>query len=121
WLAIILVALAIMYVIVVATLSIKTIVELFKTQPGLEDVKVAWGKEALILDIKDAEGHWERPPTPPETLEEMSEGELRTYLDKIAEEEVPPEVAWLPLAVVGGVVVLGVGVAAVALARRPAK
>ncbi|GAI69860.1 unnamed protein product, partial [marine sediment metagenome] len=92
WLAIILVALAIIAVIVVATLAIKTIVELFTTQPGLEDVKPAWGKEALVLDIQDAEEYWERPLTPVETLEEMSEEELRTYLDKIAEEEVPPEV-----------------------------
>jgi len=118
WLAIILVALAIIGVIVAATLAIKTIVGLFKTQPGLEDVKPAWGKEALILDIQDAEGYWERPLTPVVTLEEMSEEELRTYLDKIAEEEVPPEVAWLPLAVVGGLAVLGVGAAFALVAGR---
>ncbi|GAI60099.1 unnamed protein product, partial [marine sediment metagenome] len=88
WLAIILVCLAIIAVIVVTTLAIKTIVGLFKSKPGLEDVKPAWGKEALILDIQDAEGHWERSPTPIETLEGMSEEELRDCLDQIAEEEV---------------------------------
>jgi len=119
WLAIILVALAIIAVIVVATLAIKTIVELFKTRPGLEDVKLAWGKEALVLDIQDAEEYWERPPTPIETLEGMSEEELRDSLDKIAEEEiVAPEVSWLPLAIIGGLVVLGGGTA-VALVARP--
>ena len=121
WLAIILVALAICYVIVVLTLSIKTIVELFKTQPGLEDVKPAWGKEALVLDIQDAEEYWERTPTPVETLEGMSEAELRDILDQIAEEEVPPEVAWLPLVIVGGLGILGVGAVAALAMGRPAK
>lgn len=117
WLAIILVCLAITAVIVVATLSIKTIVELFKTRPGLEDVKPAWGKETLILTIQDAEEYWERPLTPVETLEGMSEAELRDYLDQIAEEEVPTEVSWLPLAIIGGLGILGVG-AIFALAGR---
>ena len=87
--------------------------------PGLEDVKPAWGKEALILDIQDAEEYWERTPTPVETLEGMSEGELRDSLDQIAEEEVPPE-AEFPwgLLVIGGVAVLGVGAAAIALTAR---
>jgi len=117
WLAIILVCLAITAVIVVVTLAIKTIVGLFMTYPGLEDVKPAWGKETLILTIQDAEEYWERPLTPVETLEGMSEAELRDYLDQIAEEEVPAEVAWLPLVIVGGLGILGV-VAAIALATR---
>ena len=115
WLAIILVCLAITAVIVVATLAIKTVVGLFKTYPGLHDVKPGWGKETLMLAIVDAEEFWERPLTPIATLEGMSEADLRDYLDQMAEEEVPAEVAWLPLAVVGGLGVLGVG-AAVALA-----
>ncbi len=91
---------------------------LFGRGSPAEDVKPAWGKEALVLDIQDAEEYWERPVTPTETLEGMSEPELRDYLDQIAEEEVvPPEVSWLPLAIVGGLGVLGVG-AAVALAAR---
>jgi hypothetical protein len=118
WLAIILVCLAIIAVIVVATLAIKTIVELFKTYPGLKDVKPGWGKETLMLTIHDSEEHWERPLTPTETLEDMSEEELRIYLDKMAEEEVAPEVAWWPLVVVGGLGVLGVGAAIALTARR---
>ena len=118
WLAIILVCLAITAVIVVATLAFKTVMGTFKKKPGLEDVKPAWGKEALILDIQDAEEYWERTPTPVETLEGMSEEELRDHLDQIAEEEVPPEVSWLPLAIIGGLGILGVGAAA-ALAARP--
>ncbi|GAH64489.1 unnamed protein product, partial [marine sediment metagenome] len=95
WLAIILVCLAIIAVIVVATLAFDHWMEKFKKKPGLEEVKVAWGKEALILDIQDAEEYWERTPTPVETLEGMSEEELRDHLDKIAEEEIPPkELVW---------------------------
>ncbi len=119
WLAIILVCLAIVAVIVAVTLAIKTIMAEFKHYPELKQVKPAWGKEALILDIQDAEEHWERTPTPVETLEGMSEEELRDRLDQIAEEEVPPEaVPWAVLALVGGLGILGVG-AAVALAARP--
>jgi len=103
WLAIILVCLAIIAVIIVATLAFKTIMEAFKKKPGLEDVKPVWGKEALILDIQDAEEYWERSPTPIETLEGMSEEELRDCLDQIAEEEIPEEVSWVPLAVERGV------------------
>jgi len=117
WLAIILVCLAIIAVIVVLTLAFKAIMAEFKKKPGLEDVKQAWGKEALILDIQDAEEYFERTPTPVETLEGMSEEELRDLLDQIAEEEVPTEVSWVPLVLVGGLAVLGVG-AAVALAAR---
>ncbi|GAI84204.1 unnamed protein product, partial [marine sediment metagenome] len=62
--------------------------------------------------------YWERPLTPTETLEGMSEAELRDYLDKIAEEEVAPEVSWWPLAVIGGLGVLGVGAAIALTARR---
>lgn len=108
WVAILIIALAIIAVIVVATLAFKTIMAEFKHKPGLEDVKPAWGKEALILDIQDAEEYWERPLTPVETLEGMSEAELRGHLDQIAEEEVPP-ISWLPLAIIGGLGVLGIG------------
>ncbi|GAJ13962.1 unnamed protein product, partial [marine sediment metagenome] len=66
-----------------------------------------------------SEEYWERPLTPAETLEGMSEDELRDYLDKIAQEEVPLGLpSWLPWAIIGGVVVVGGGVAAIALTRR---
>ena len=122
WLAIVLVCLAIVAVIVAVTLAVKTIMAAFKKKPGLEDVKPAWGKEALILDIQDAEEYWERTPTPVETLEGMSEEELRDQLDQIAEEEVPTEVSWVPLAILGGLGILGVGgVAAYAMSKRKPK
>ncbi|MBA7711349.1 hypothetical protein ES703_120308 [subsurface metagenome] len=94
----------------------------FDRKPGLEDVKPAWGKDALIATIQDAEEYWERPLTPAETLKEMSEEELRDHLDKIAEEEVPPEEIspWGIVALVGGVGILGVG-AAVAFAMAKPK
>jgi len=119
WLAIILVALAIIAVIVVVTLAIKTIVGLFKTYPGLHEVKPGWGKETLMLTIHDSEEYWERPLTPTETLDGMSEDELRDYLDQIAEEEVAPEVSWWPWAIIGGVVVLGGGAAIALTVAKP--
>lgn len=122
WLAIILVCLAIIAVIVVATLAFEHWMEAFKKKPGLEDVKPAWEKEALILDIQDAEEYWERTPTPVGTLEEMSEEELRGLLDKIAEEEVPlpvPIPPWAVLALIGGLGVVGVGAAVALSAAKP--
>jgi len=117
WLAILLICLAIIAVIVVATLAFTTVMDSLRHKPGLEDVKPGWGKDTLIKTIQDSEEHWERPLTPIETLEGMSEAELREYLDAIAEEEVP-SISWWPLAIVGGVVVLGVGSAFVLGARR---
>jgi len=110
---VLIIALAIIAVIVVATLMWERFQRTFQRKVGLEDMKPAWGKEALILDVRDAEEHWERTLTPMETLEGMSEQELRDKLDQIAEEEVPtePEIPWA-LVAVGGVCVL----AAVALA-----
>lgn len=118
--SVLIIALAIIAVIVIATLMWERFMDTFKPYPGLKDVKPGWHKEALILDIHDSEEKWERTITPIETLEGMSEEELRVLLDKIAEEEVPtkPEIPWELLAIVGGLGVLGVG-AAVALAARP--
>ncbi|GAI99965.1 unnamed protein product, partial [marine sediment metagenome] len=112
----ILTALAIIAVIVVAyNFIIKPLTA--KRKPGLEDVKVGWNKETLISTIRGSEEYWERTLTPTETLEGMSEQELRDHLDQIAEEEVPEaEFPWA-LVAVGAVGVLGVG-AALALAPR---
>ena len=120
---IILAALAIAFFILVVTWAFKQFIGVFERKVGLEDMKPTWGKEALILDIQDTEGWLKeegrlaQPVTPAETLEGMSEEELREHLDKLGEKVVPPEVSWLPLVIVGGVGVLGVG-AAVALATR---
>jgi len=108
----ILIALAIIFVIVVATMVIDPILALFKRNPALEDVKPAWKKETLISTIQDAEEYWERPPTPVETLDEMPEEELREYLDKIAEEEVAPPAEGLGIAI-AAIAILGVGALAV--------
>lgn len=113
---IILLALSIALLVYVVTWALKRFVGVFKTKPGLDDVKPAWGKEALVLDIQDAEEYWERDPTPVETLEGMSEEELRHLLNEIAEEEVPSGVEWAAVAV-AGVVAAGVVVAGLAFAR----
>jgi len=116
WAVAILAALAIILIIVI-TWAITTIMAQFKRYPALKDVKPGWKKETLILTIQDSEEFWERPPTPIETLNEMSEEELRGYLDKIAEEEVPTGVNWLPW-VIGGVAVLAVGGIAIAAMKK---
>ncbi|MBA7633189.1 hypothetical protein ES703_40751 [subsurface metagenome] len=115
---IILLALAVAFGIWIVSWAVKQFVGIFQHKPGLEDVKVAWGKEALILDIHDAEEYWERTLTPIETLEGKSEDELRDILDQIAEEEVPEaEFPWA-LVAVGGLGVLGVGAVALATRRK---
>ncbi len=117
WAIAILAALAIVLIIVI-TWAAKEIAGLFKRKPGLDQVKVGWTKETLILCIQDSEEYWDRTPTPVETLQGMSEEELRHYLNQIAEEEVPPtEGLGLGLAVAAvGVVGLG-ALAAMAMAR----
>ncbi len=127
WLAIVLVCLALIALIVAVTLAVKTIKAEFKRKPGLDDMKPLWGKEALILDIQDAEWHLEkeerleRPITPAETLEGMSEEELRHLLNEIGKKVVPPIDSW-PLLVLAGLGVLGVGgVAAYAMSKRKPK
>lgn len=118
WAVAILAALAIALIIVI-TWAIKAVVSLFKRKPGLDEVKVGWGKDTLIKTIQDSEEYWERTPTPVETLEEMSEEDLRHYLNKIAEEEVPPAEPGLGLAIAAvGVLGLGaLGMMAMAMGR----
>lgn len=99
---------------------IKTIASVWYHQtPGLKDVKPTWSREALIKTINDTEDYLERPLTPTESLEEMSDGELRDYLDQLGEEVAPPApaVSWVPIAILAGLAVLGAGGAAVAYAR----
>jgi len=109
WATILIAAIGITAVLVTATLLINTIKSLFQHNPALEDVKPGWGRETLILTIQDSEEYWKRTPTPPATLDAMSEEELREYLDAMAEQEVPTEVSWWPIAAAAGVGVLGVG------------
>jgi len=93
----------------------------FHSTPGLEGVKPAWSRETLIKTINDCEEHLERPLTPPETLEEMSEEELRDYLDELGKEVAPPpEISpWAIVALAGGLGILGVGAAVALSAARP--
>jgi len=117
WAVAILAALAIALIIVI-TWSIKTVVSLFTRKPLSEEIKITWSRETLISIIGDFEVKLDRTPTPSGELEGMSDQELRGYCDQLAEVIVPPEVAWVPLVVVAGLGVLGVG-AAIALAARP--
>lgn len=119
WNLIILGVLAILFIVAIIFLIEKIDELLFKRRPELKDVKPGWGKETLILAIRDSEEFWERTPTPVETLGGMSEAELREYLDTIAEEEVPPpDVSWVPLAIIGAAGVLGVGALALVTRRK---
>ena len=121
WTAVIIGVLAILFIIAIVW-AIRTIDSiLFKRKPGLDDVKPTWGKDTLILAIGDSEEYWERTVTPVETLDAMSEEELRHLLNEIAEEEVPTaDLGWAGLAV-AGVVGAGLVVAALAFAGRPKK
>ena len=117
WAAILIACLAIAALIIVITWAVETIVGTFTHKPLSPEIKATWSRESLISCINDFEVKLELTPTPGEELEQMSDQELRDYCDQLAEEIVPPEVAWLPLAIVGGLAVLGVG-AAIALAAR---
>ena len=118
WALIIIAALAIIAVIVAITLSVKTIVRLFTRKPLSEEIKITWSRGTLITIIGDFEEKQERPPTPPEPLEAMSDQELRDYCDQMAEAIVPPEVDWVALAVVGGIALLGACAVAVFVLRK---
>ena len=122
WGIAILAALAIALIVVI-TWAAKEIAGLFKRKPGLDQVKPTWGKETLIMTIQDSEEYWERTPTPVETLEGMSEEELREYLDEIAEEEVPPVEAGLGLGIAAaGILGLGaIALGAYAMGRPKAR
>lgn len=117
WAVVILAALVVIGIIA-ATLLVKEIVGIFKRKPGLDDVKVGWGSESLIMTIQDSEKYWDRPLTPLETLQAMSAGELRHYLNEIAKEELPTGISWLPWLVIGGVVLVGGGTAVALTSRR---
>ncbi len=121
WVKLVIGVLAFALALAILAWAVKTIASVFQRKPGLADMKPAWGKEALILDIQDSEEYWERTLTPVETLQGMSEEELRVLLDKIAEEEVKEEFP-LALVIVGGVcVAAAIGLAAYGAAPRRKK
>lgn len=118
WASILIIALSIALLIVVITWSIDTITKSFTHKPINEEIKKAMTTETLIRLIGDLEVKLERPLTPVGELEQMSDEELRVFCDSLAEEIVPPAVAWLPWAIIGGIVVVGGGALALALPRR---
>ena len=120
WAIAILAALAITLIIVI-TWSIKTIVSSFTHKALSPEIKATWSRETLISAIGDFEAKLERAPTSPEDLEGKSDDELRDYCDQLAERVVPPEISWLPVAIIGGLAVLGVGGAAAAYAMSKRK
>ena len=113
WMPIIIAVLAILFIVAIIFL-IKTIDAVFFKRKALdEETKKTFSRETLTAMILDLS-----PETPPETLEGMSDQELRDLLNQLLREMAPP-VSWWPLAIIGGLGVLGVGAAAVALATRP--
>jgi len=115
---IVIAALAIIGVIVAITLSVKSITKTFQHKPISEKIKATWSRETLISAIHDFEEMLDRSLTPVEELEAMSDQELRDYCDELAEVIVPPGVSWLPWLAIGGVAVLGIGAASLALKKR---
>ncbi len=107
WAAILIIALAIIAVIIVATLAFNVIMDRFEHKPISEKIKKTWSKPTLIGAVSDFEIELELPPTPPAELEGMSEQELRDYCDMLAEEIAPPGVSWLPWAIGAGALVIG--------------
>ncbi|MBA7472854.1 hypothetical protein ES707_08186 [subsurface metagenome] len=112
WNLIIIGVLAILFIIAIY-FTIKLVDEIFFKRKALdEETKKTFSRDTLIAMILDLE-----PETSTELLEEKSDQELRDLLNQILAAKAPP-VSWLPLAIVGGLGILGVG-AAVALAARP--
>ena len=111
WAAAIIGVLAILFIVAII-FAIRTIDEVFFKRKGLdEETKKTFSRDTLIVMILDLE-----PETSPETLEEKSDQELRDLLNQILAEKAPP-VSWWPLAIIGGLGILGVG-AAFALAGK---
>lgn len=124
WLILGIILAAIGLVIAIAIMIVGPVLRTFKHEPIDEKIKKAMSREWLILTIGEfeakliAEEKLPGPPTPPEVLEEKSDGALRDYCDMLAEEIAPPGVNWLPWAIGAGVGVLGVGTVALLAAKK---
>jgi hypothetical protein len=116
WLGIILACLAIIAVIIVATLAIHSFLDRFEHKPISEKLKKAWSKPTLFGAINDWEIDLNLTPTPVSELEGMSYQEQLDYADMLAREIAPPGVAWLPWAIGAGA--LAVGTVAVLAVRK---
>ena len=114
WAAAILAALAILLIIAI-TWAITTIVSTFNHKPNIEEVKPTWSRESLISVIGDFETKLNKIPTPPEDLEQMSDNELRIYVDEMAGQIAPGKgIPW-------GWVALGAGALGVLLLTSKVK
>jgi len=118
WVAVLIIALAIIAVIIVATLAFNVVMDRFEHKPISEKIKKTWSKPTLIGAINDFEIELKLTPTPPSELEGMADQELRDYCDMLAEEIAPPGVSWLPWAIAGGVGILAVGTVAVLAGKK---
>ncbi len=112
WNLIIIGVLAILFIIAIY-FTIKLVDEVFFKRKALdEETKKTFSRETLTAMILDLE-----PETPSETLEEMSDQELRDLLNQILAEKAPP-IDLAALAIVGGLGILGIGAVLALTARR---
>lgn len=110
WNLIIIGVLAVLFVVALV-FAIKSVESLIYHRKGLdEETLKTFSRGTLIAMILDL-----APETPRATLEAMEDQELRDLLSRLLGEKAPPA-EWWPLAVLGGLGVLGVGAAAVAFA-----
>jgi len=111
WAAVIIAVMAILFVVAII-FAIRTVDDVFFKRKGLDEETLAtFSRETLTAMILDLE-----PETPPETLEVMTDQELRDLLNEILADRAPP-ISWWPLAILGGLGVLGVGAVFVLGAR----
>ncbi|MBA7609487.1 hypothetical protein ES703_16678 [subsurface metagenome] len=112
WNLIIIGVLAILFIVAIY-FTIKLIDDVFfKRKPLSDETKATFSRSTLVSMILDLE-----PETPPETLAGKADQELRHLLNQILAEKAPP-ISWWPLAIVGGIAVLGIGAAVVLAAGR---
>jgi len=98
---------------------IKAVDRVIHKPPALTDEIIeGLGREDLIPMILYKAPRVEYEVSP-EELEAMSDDGLRALLMELRDRQAREEIEWWPLVIIGGVAVLGVGAAAVALAARP--
>ena len=114
WNLIIIAVLAILFIVAII-FAIKAVESLVYHRKGLdEETKKTFSRETLTAMILDLS-----PETPPETLEGMSDQELRDLLNQLLAEVAPPVSPWGVLALVGGLGILGVGAAVAFAMAKP--
>lgn len=113
WNLIIIGVLAILFVVAIL-FALKAVESLIYHRKGLdEETKKTFSRSTLVAMILDL-----APETPAESLEGMSDQELRDLLNRMLAEVAPEISPWVLLAIAGGLGVLGVGVAAALAMRR---